>query len=287
MKGCENGSASYLDSKLITAVNKNNCALVKEIIETEGADIEATDMHGRTAIMAAVIRGNWDVANYLLSLKPNLDKVDKYGYSLLHLAIHNNSFACVSLLVYAGVDVTIPDAKGESILFNVCMLHKERSNFKVRDFLFKRFITFFSNHELEKILGCVLEKRDLKTVELLLKYGVYASRFAESICNMFSYSLDWTDFHNAIVENDIKCISDYDLSALFPLAEEDEIYNPLFLANIMGNLHAVKLLLDHGVPANYQLMIKYANRAKQHHLVSFWQDCMNHYDVCSLSSCII
>lgn len=276
---CEN-------NKLIKAVNDNNLTLVRDLIENKDYNIEATDEHGRTAIMASVVRGHTEIIKYLLLRKANLSKRDLYGYSITHLSIYNNSFCCVKLLSDAGADFTTLDAKGRSILYSVCMQHKEQHNYKVREFLLKRFITSFSNHELENLLGIVLENGDFKTVKLLLKYGVYSSRFANSICNLLSYSLDWTDFHSAIVINDISFVREYDLSNLFPLSEEDEIYNPLFLANIMGNLPAVKVLLEYGVEANYNLMLKYAIRSNKHDLVDFWKDFMNFDDCGSLLSCM-
>ncbi len=273
-----------VNNRLIKAVNSNNYTLVRNLIEDKDSDIESTDEHGRTAIMSAVVRGNTEIINYLLLRNANLAKRDAYGYSLMHLAIFNGSFSCVKLLSDAGADFTTLDAKGRSILYHACMVHKEQHNYKLREFLLKRFITSFSSHELENILGFVLEKGDFKTIKLFLKYGVYSSRFANSICNLFSYSLDWTDFHSAIVVNNISFVREYDLSNLFPLAEEDEIYNPLFLANIMGNLPAVKVLLEYGVEANYNLMLKYAIRSNKYDLVDFWKDFMNIDDCGSLPS---
>ena len=95
--------------QLIDAVRKGYTAEFNEAVE-RGADVNATDFNGRTALEVA-IRGNHpDIARKLIKLgaDPN-QAIGKRGDKLIHLAVRLGSIGMLAVLLEEGAD---PNAKG-------------------------------------------------------------------------------------------------------------------------------------------------------------------------------
>ena len=95
--------------QLIDAVRKGYTAEFNEAVE-RGADVNATDFNGRTALEVA-IRGNHpDIARRLIKLgaDPN-QAIGKRGDKLIHLAVRLGSIGMLAVLLEEGAD---PNAKG-------------------------------------------------------------------------------------------------------------------------------------------------------------------------------
>jgi ankyrin repeat protein len=72
-----------------------------------GADIDARDGHGQTALICAARDGRLDVVRLLVARGAALDCAAKYSLTALMLAVLNGHAEIVRLLVEAGADRTI------------------------------------------------------------------------------------------------------------------------------------------------------------------------------------
>jgi len=71
-----------------------------------GANVNLLDIDGLSALYLAVIKGNVDCLNALLSANGiDVNQPDKHGFTPLHLAIQLGHFDCVQALIAAGADV--------------------------------------------------------------------------------------------------------------------------------------------------------------------------------------
>lgn len=72
-----------------------------------GADIDAKDEHGQTALMIAARDGRVQCVRWLIANGADLDHTAKFHLSALMLAVINGRDAIVGLLADAGADRTI------------------------------------------------------------------------------------------------------------------------------------------------------------------------------------
>ena len=70
-----------------------------------GADIDALDRYGETALMLACLAGSLSAVRFLIRANANLDKTAKYNLSASMLAVINGHEAIVRAL--AGADLTL------------------------------------------------------------------------------------------------------------------------------------------------------------------------------------
>ncbi|XP_035232481.1 myotrophin-like isoform X2 [Stegodyphus dumicola] len=71
---------------------------VKDFVENQGVDINAS-IDGRLPIHYAADYGQKDVLNYLIDKGANIDAKDKYGISALLAAIWEGHTSCVKLML--------------------------------------------------------------------------------------------------------------------------------------------------------------------------------------------
>lgn len=77
-----------------------------------GADINALDEHGQTALMNAAKSGDAELAQLLIQRGAALNHTAKYRLTALMLAVINSRTEVVRLLVEAGAERTIAGSKG-------------------------------------------------------------------------------------------------------------------------------------------------------------------------------
>jgi hypothetical protein len=74
---------------------------------SRGADIDARDRHGQTAVMLAAVEGNARVVEWLAMHGADLDHTAKFGLSALMLAVVRGHAEVVRVLVAAGASVEL------------------------------------------------------------------------------------------------------------------------------------------------------------------------------------
>lgn len=90
--------ADVLTTKLIDAAKAGNLARVKALVQV-GAQTEASDYDGRSAMHLAAASGHVEILKYLKAQHGvDISIVDRYGNTPLHDAIANNQTECVSWL---------------------------------------------------------------------------------------------------------------------------------------------------------------------------------------------
>jgi ankyrin repeat protein len=88
------------------AVRAGDAGAVGAMLDA-GADIDARDEHGQTALMNAARDGHTDMVRLLVSRGADLNHTAKYNLSAIMLAVINGRDAIVGILSDAGADLTI------------------------------------------------------------------------------------------------------------------------------------------------------------------------------------
>jgi ankyrin repeat protein len=93
------------------AAKENDLALVVALLD-EGADIEARDARGYSALMLAVYAGNVEVSELLLARGADPNTADLAGNSVLMGAAFNGHLHLVEKLAARGADLRTKNAAG-------------------------------------------------------------------------------------------------------------------------------------------------------------------------------
>ncbi|MCZ6526499.1 MAG: ankyrin repeat domain-containing protein [Gammaproteobacteria bacterium] len=105
----------FVVPKIYLAAKEGRLSRLKSLI-AEGADVNASNASGRTALMSAVLRRNSLVVKELLREGANVDVGDAQGKTALMLAVAQKDLAMISLLLASGADVKIEDKKENTAL---------------------------------------------------------------------------------------------------------------------------------------------------------------------------
>ena len=95
----------------LDATNAGDVERVRALLDA-GAEIDALDKYGQTALMNAAHRGDTELVRALVQLGANLDHTAKYRLTALMLAVISDHADVVRLLVAAGADRNIKGSKG-------------------------------------------------------------------------------------------------------------------------------------------------------------------------------
>jgi len=87
-----------LDKKLIENVKKQDIEAIKNSIKM-GADVNAKDKEGKTCLMIACEKSNFEIVEFLLIERAKLDYKDKQGRTALHYACVQRNLRIVSLFL--------------------------------------------------------------------------------------------------------------------------------------------------------------------------------------------
>ena len=110
-----------LQEELFKAVRMDDYMKVVLCLD-KGADINARDIHGDTALLAATRSGQEIMVAVLLSKGANIHATDKFGYTSLLWAVRNNHKSIVALLLERGANI---DDKDAFVLLAVKLRHYE------------------------------------------------------------------------------------------------------------------------------------------------------------------
>lgn len=103
-------------AEMIAAARTGDTEKVKQLM-SKGADINAPEPEsGDTPLLAAIDKGQWATAEYLLKQRPDLGLEDKNGNSPLYLAVScgDSALAMVNLLLEAGAQVDLGPKQGDN-----------------------------------------------------------------------------------------------------------------------------------------------------------------------------
>ena len=97
-----------LPAEIYLAAKEGHLTRVKSLIAS-GADINAVNAHGRSALMGAVYVRNRRIVRELLIEGANVNTVDAQGRSALIIAVTTGDHEIVQMLLDAGADVSVED----------------------------------------------------------------------------------------------------------------------------------------------------------------------------------
>jgi ankyrin repeat protein len=113
------------------ASSKGDLSTVKKLL-TEGADVNATDSSGRTALVEAAWGGHTDIVKYLIEKGANVNTGDNVGYTALMRASEEGHNAVVTVLVQKNADVNL---RGKVRGTTALMLAAEQGHIKTLEIL--------------------------------------------------------------------------------------------------------------------------------------------------------
>jgi len=87
---------------LFRATIEGNTDMVKSLLSSPGADVNATDERGNTPLLEAARYGHDDICRVLIAAGANLKAKDKDGKTALMLAVQNSHDDVVRVLKQAG-----------------------------------------------------------------------------------------------------------------------------------------------------------------------------------------
>ena len=100
------------------AARSHSLECVEVLLKKGGCDLNVEDSDGRTPLHLALGRSllAYDVTEFLITWKANVNKTDKYGYTPLHIAALNELSQCVDILIQHGADLSARTKGGTSAL---------------------------------------------------------------------------------------------------------------------------------------------------------------------------
>jgi len=105
----------HRDKLLMEACEKGRTGVVESLLD-RGADVNITDVEGRTPLMLAAFRGRTPVMRLLLDRSADPNAADNKGYTALMMAAFKGHPAATELLIDRGADVNAGSHKGGTAL---------------------------------------------------------------------------------------------------------------------------------------------------------------------------
>jgi len=115
--------ADAVDPALVGAVKQSNTAAIEKLIKS-GADVNATEVDGTTALDWAVSHDDLKMVELLIKAGANIKAVNRYGVSPLSIAANDASAAVVDRLLKAGADPNTASPEGETVLMTAARAGK-------------------------------------------------------------------------------------------------------------------------------------------------------------------
>jgi uncharacterized protein len=150
------------------ASSKGDLTNVKKLI-SEGADINATDSSGRSALIEAAWGGRTEIVKFLVEKGANVNIGDSAGYTALMRAAEDGRDECVKILVQKKADVNI---KGKVRGTTALMLAAEQGHLKIIELLLEHGAKINDSDQYEETaLARALRTNQTKASELLESKG--------------------------------------------------------------------------------------------------------------------
>lgn len=233
---------------LIGAARTGDIEKLKQLL-SKGMDINASEPEtGDTPLLAAIEKGQWATAEYLLKQRPDLSLEDKNGNSPLYLAVsHGDSaLAMVNLLLEAGAPVELGPKHGDNL--GATPLHiacATGANGCLESLLRHSASATKQLPSGATPLHSAAIGGDQRTVELLCEAG-------GSVTALNEYKR--TPLHNCGITGNAKVAAAL-IKQGAPIDGPDaEDCTPLMRAVMSGLAEAAKVLLDHG--ANPDVIVR-------------------------------
>ena len=119
---------------LLGAVRTGDFERVKHLIHN-GADINASDKDGNTALHWASTMGNTKIINLLISYFADINAQNKDGYTALHCVFQGGHIEVMKLLIHNGADLNAVCNDGYSVLHLAAIYPHTKNSVDIIKFL--------------------------------------------------------------------------------------------------------------------------------------------------------
>ncbi len=163
------------DPVLVAAGDGGNTTVLARLLE-KITDVNQRGAQGDTALMRAAAEGHDGAVSLLLSKGANANLTNERGESALSLALFKGRESVFRLLVRGGADVRTKDAQGNTLLLVAARTEPgsaTRPMLRMMEELLKAGLKADEpNRHGNTALSVAMSRRNLSTLELLLKSGV-------------------------------------------------------------------------------------------------------------------
>ncbi|EAY19401.1 ankyrin repeat protein, putative [Trichomonas vaginalis G3] len=230
-----------------TALHKaarSNCKETVEFLISRGANINEKDNDEVTALHEAVLIDSLEIFKILLSHGANINES-----TALHLAVHDGSKEIVKLFISHGANVNLKDEKGETALVIATYL----DNTELVELLLSHGSSVnYRDYCGHKCLINAVSYHNLEIVKLLLRYGANINekdKYEDTALHQIAFYKSL--FGDVETENKNKEIVEFLISHGANINEKDgRGRTPLQVASDENNKEIIDILVSHG--ANYQ-----------------------------------
>ncbi len=253
-------------AETIAAARTGDIEKVKQLL-SKGVDINAPEPEsGDTPLLAAIDKGQWATAEYLLKQRPDLNLEDKNGNSPLYLAVSrgDSALAMVNLLLEAGAPVELGPKHGDNV--GATPLHiacATGANGCLESLLRHRASATKQLPSGATPLHTAAIGGDQRTIELLCKAGGSVTALNED---------KRTPLHNCGITGNAKAAVALIQQGAPVEGADAEGCTPLMRAVMKNHAEVAKVLLDHG--ANPDVVV----RTDSTSLYPLFVAAMNGYD---------
>ena len=218
----------------------------------QGADVNAKNQEGKTALMGAAKKGQSEVVKILLDAKADINAQDASGKTALIYAAKNSSLEVVKLLLAAGADVNIKDKKGETALLQTATEEWSQKFVKDDGEIIKLLVNAGAdvnvlNEYKETILSRAAGELP-ETVRFLIDKGADVN---------VTSNIGRTALMNAVYDNNTESTAMLIAAGADVNAKDNHDETALYRAIYRKNVQNIKLLLDAGADPNN--ISKYSN----------------------------
>ncbi|XP_052792515.1 ankyrin repeat domain-containing protein 7-like [Mya arenaria] len=163
-------TASVIHAWGQTTWDQHMLIVLRELLNTEGVDINITDEQRRTPLHFAVVTNRRSVIQLLVELGCNIDVQGCSGRTPLLAAVTSDQLDCARMLIGLGADLNLTGNNGTTPLYHMCSHKKPVLEF-IQLLLSKKCNVNITNLKGATPLMCACSLRNLPLVKLLLEHG--------------------------------------------------------------------------------------------------------------------
>jgi ankyrin repeat protein len=216
--------------ELVEAARDQDWALMQNLLNEEGIDVNTMEADGTTALALAVYRNHRETVKALLDAGADPDLVNVYGVSPLSLAMENHSVGMVELLLDGGADPNATSWSGESVLMTAAWAGLIEAMELLIDH--GADINYQDPRRHQSALMWAISFGHLDAMRLLIDHG------ADVNASTIQLNEEFTPME----------IEGYEGSTISGVPMGG--YTPLLFAARVGDLDSARLLVEHGANVN-------------------------------------
>ncbi|AGF85697.1 repeat protein [Moumouvirus goulette] len=171
-------NANNLTPLLIIAKRRSNPIYLRviKLLLKNGANINAVDEYGNSALILACYQNDIELAELLINSGINVNIASFCGTTALIIATyksgHDNNFNLIKLLLERGANINAINIYGRSALISACIYSNKCDNLKTIKLLLEYWpdINLTNNNSQNALMICSQYVTSLETIKLLVEH---------------------------------------------------------------------------------------------------------------------